>query len=163
MSVKPDKGLDPRTLRSWPESKSRVGCLTDWATQVSFTFFLFLFYSKIALLFFFFFNCCLFSSCITGQSIESPHIVIKITSPCNTGPSSLLQVIIFPFSVNGKYTKWFLQVCPVTLKLRNQCDSGYWVGAFYCKNKTKQKQKQTNKKTPKFNIHNKKKTKKYFL
>jgi len=31
--VEPDTGLDLRTLRSWPELKSRVGRLTDWATQ----------------------------------------------------------------------------------------------------------------------------------
>ena len=28
-SVEHDAGLDPRTLRSWPEPKSRVGHLTD--------------------------------------------------------------------------------------------------------------------------------------
>ena len=27
-------GLNSRTLRSWPEPKSRVKCLIDWATQV---------------------------------------------------------------------------------------------------------------------------------
>ena len=29
----PTWGLNPWTLSSWPETKSRVGCLTDWATQ----------------------------------------------------------------------------------------------------------------------------------
>jgi len=33
LSVEPDKGLDLTSLRSWPEPKSRAGCLTDWATQ----------------------------------------------------------------------------------------------------------------------------------
>lgn len=33
LSVEPDSGLDPKTLRSWPELKSRVGCLIDWVTQ----------------------------------------------------------------------------------------------------------------------------------
>ena len=28
-------GSNPRTVRSWPEAKSRVRCLTDWATQAS--------------------------------------------------------------------------------------------------------------------------------
>ena len=27
-------GLNPQTVRSWPELKSRVGCLTEWAAQV---------------------------------------------------------------------------------------------------------------------------------
>ena len=31
----PTPGLNPRTMRSWPELKSRVRCLSDWATQVS--------------------------------------------------------------------------------------------------------------------------------
>ena len=35
-----DAGLDPMTLRSWPELKSRVGRLTDCATQVPPTHFL---------------------------------------------------------------------------------------------------------------------------
>ena len=30
----PDMGLHLMTLRSWLELKSRVGCLTDWASQV---------------------------------------------------------------------------------------------------------------------------------
>jgi len=30
----PHVGLDPMTPRSWPELKPRVGCSTDWATQV---------------------------------------------------------------------------------------------------------------------------------
>ena len=33
LSKEPDMGLHPRTLGSWPESKSRVGCLTN-CTQV---------------------------------------------------------------------------------------------------------------------------------
>lgn len=28
--MEPASGLDPRTLKSWPELKSRVGCLIDW-------------------------------------------------------------------------------------------------------------------------------------
>ena len=28
------QGSNSRTVRSWPEPKSRVGCFTDWATQV---------------------------------------------------------------------------------------------------------------------------------
>ena len=35
LSLEPQAGLDPRTLRSRPEPKSRVGYLTDSATQVS--------------------------------------------------------------------------------------------------------------------------------
>ena len=35
LSIEPDMGLGIRALRSWPELKSRVGCLTDWATQVT--------------------------------------------------------------------------------------------------------------------------------
>ena len=35
LSVDPEAGLNPRTLRSWPELKSRVSHLTNWATQVS--------------------------------------------------------------------------------------------------------------------------------
>ena len=27
------RGSNSRTVRSWPKRKSRVGCLTDWATQ----------------------------------------------------------------------------------------------------------------------------------
>ena len=30
----PAEGPDLVTLRSWPELKSRVGCLTNWTTQV---------------------------------------------------------------------------------------------------------------------------------
>ena len=33
-STEPNAGLHLTTLRSWPEPKSRVGRLTDWATQV---------------------------------------------------------------------------------------------------------------------------------
>ena len=33
--VEPDLGLDPTTLGSWLELKSRVGCSPDWTTQVS--------------------------------------------------------------------------------------------------------------------------------
>jgi len=33
-SREPDAGPDPRTLKSWPESRSRVRRLTDYATQV---------------------------------------------------------------------------------------------------------------------------------
>lgn len=29
LSVEPDAGLETMTLRSWPEPKSRVQCLTD--------------------------------------------------------------------------------------------------------------------------------------
>ena len=29
----PTRGLNSRTVRSWPEPKLRVRCLTDWATQ----------------------------------------------------------------------------------------------------------------------------------
>ena len=32
-SAEPDTGLNPTTLRSWPELKSWVGCFTNWATQ----------------------------------------------------------------------------------------------------------------------------------
>lgn len=35
LSIEPNVGLNLRTLRPWPELKSRVQCLTDWATQVS--------------------------------------------------------------------------------------------------------------------------------
>ena len=35
LSAEPNMGLQPKTLRSWPEPKSRVICLIDWATQVS--------------------------------------------------------------------------------------------------------------------------------
>ena len=34
VSMEPEVGLDLTTMRSWPEPKSRVGHLTDWATQV---------------------------------------------------------------------------------------------------------------------------------
>ena len=34
LSAEPDAGLHPTTLRSQSELKSRIGCLTDWATQV---------------------------------------------------------------------------------------------------------------------------------
>ena len=34
LSVESDAGLDPRTLRSWPEPKLRILCSIDWATQV---------------------------------------------------------------------------------------------------------------------------------
>ena len=33
MSIEPDLGLGITNLRSWPELKPRVGCLTDWATK----------------------------------------------------------------------------------------------------------------------------------
>ena len=33
LSVEPDVGLSLMTLRSWPEPKSRVPRLTEWATQ----------------------------------------------------------------------------------------------------------------------------------
>ena len=33
LNVEPSAGLDLMTLRSWPEWKSRVRCLTDWATH----------------------------------------------------------------------------------------------------------------------------------
>ena len=29
LSAEPNMGIDPRTLKLWPELKSRVGCLTD--------------------------------------------------------------------------------------------------------------------------------------
>jgi len=34
LSVEHSLGLILTTLRSWPELRSRVGCLTNWATQV---------------------------------------------------------------------------------------------------------------------------------
>lgn len=34
LSIQPDVGLDLTPLKSWPDQKSRVGCLTEWATQV---------------------------------------------------------------------------------------------------------------------------------
>ena len=34
-------GSIPQTVRSWPEPKSKVGCLTDWATQAPLSFYLF--------------------------------------------------------------------------------------------------------------------------
>ena len=40
LSVDPDVGLDPATLRSWPELISRVGCLTDLAIQTALFLFL---------------------------------------------------------------------------------------------------------------------------
>jgi len=33
LSTEPNAGLDSRIPRPWPEPKSRVGHLTDWATQ----------------------------------------------------------------------------------------------------------------------------------
>ena len=33
LSVEPSMGLSHMTPRSWPEPKSRIRCLTDWATQ----------------------------------------------------------------------------------------------------------------------------------
>ena len=33
LNAERDVGLDPRTLRSWPEPKPQVGCPTNWATQ----------------------------------------------------------------------------------------------------------------------------------
>ena len=33
-STELDTGLDLTTLKSWPEPKSRVKCLTDWSSQV---------------------------------------------------------------------------------------------------------------------------------
>ena len=33
LSTEPDAGLDPMTLRWWPEPKSRAWCLTNWAAQ----------------------------------------------------------------------------------------------------------------------------------
>ena len=35
LSTESDAGLQLTTLRSWPELKPRVRCLTNWATQVS--------------------------------------------------------------------------------------------------------------------------------
>ena len=35
LSREPDVGLDLRTLRSWPEPKSRVWHLTNWATRAT--------------------------------------------------------------------------------------------------------------------------------
>ena len=34
LTVEPHVGLSPMTVISWPEPKSRVGCLTNWANQV---------------------------------------------------------------------------------------------------------------------------------
>ena len=33
-SPEPEAGLNPTALRTWPEPKSRVRCLTDWANQL---------------------------------------------------------------------------------------------------------------------------------
>ena len=38
LSEEPDVGLDPTILRSWPEPKSRVKCLTNWANQAPHNF-----------------------------------------------------------------------------------------------------------------------------
>ena len=38
LRMEPPTDLDPTTLRSWPELKSRVGCLTNWATQMPLCF-----------------------------------------------------------------------------------------------------------------------------
>ena len=35
LSTEPNLELNPRTLKSWPEPKSRVRCLTSWDTQAS--------------------------------------------------------------------------------------------------------------------------------
>ena len=37
-STEPDTGLNPMTVRSRPEPTSRIGCSTDWATQVPLPF-----------------------------------------------------------------------------------------------------------------------------
>ena len=34
LSMEPHMGFDLMTLKSWPEPKSRAGCLTNWATHV---------------------------------------------------------------------------------------------------------------------------------
>ena len=34
LNMDPNVGFSLKTPRSWPEPKSRVGCLTNWATQV---------------------------------------------------------------------------------------------------------------------------------
>ena len=34
LGTEPDVGLNLTTLRSQPEPKARIGCLTPWATQV---------------------------------------------------------------------------------------------------------------------------------
>ena len=39
-STEPDVGFDLMTVSSWPEPKSKVGHLTDWATSSAFTYFL---------------------------------------------------------------------------------------------------------------------------
>ena len=33
-STPPAQSSNPQTMRSWPELKPRVGCSTDWATQI---------------------------------------------------------------------------------------------------------------------------------
>ena len=35
LNAEPDVGLSPGALRSWPELKSRISCLRDWATRCS--------------------------------------------------------------------------------------------------------------------------------
>ena len=44
VSTEPDVGLNSRTVRSWPEPRSRVRCLTNWTTQVTLFLFFFKFY-----------------------------------------------------------------------------------------------------------------------
>lgn len=34
LSEEPDTGVNLITLQSWPDLKSRIGLLTNWATQV---------------------------------------------------------------------------------------------------------------------------------
>ena len=49
LSVEGDAGLNPKTLGSWPELKSRVGRSTDWATQApQSVFFVYVFFLVVS-------------------------------------------------------------------------------------------------------------------
>ena len=47
LSTEPDMGLDPTTLGSWPEPKSRVECSFDWALQVPHSCFIFVVFKAL--------------------------------------------------------------------------------------------------------------------
>ena len=92
-----DTELNLTTVRSWSEPKSRVGCSTDWATQVSL---------------FFFCCCCVYRRYLCIREKSPLWYELEVFFPLNVflGFFSLWLCLLFSFIMQN-FKIWCCQIC----------------------------------------------------
>ena len=119
----PMRGLNSQTLRSWPELKPRVRCLTDWATQAPlFDLFLillfFCFLTHWFILIHFFLNRC--TQDATLPLYTSVYILYKRKSMIKIRKLTLICYLIYrPYSD--------LSIVPIMSFIAKENFGSFWI------------------------------------